>query len=189
MKRFLYFFVLNMLMFVIAGCAVWKRLDEPLVKGPAGAFEMELPVGWVRALVARDRLLVTRDGTGIQYIEAMKSSHEKAFSTLKKESREGMLPSELAELMVAQTRSRPGLLNLIVLSNTPANVAGITGFRLHLKMKSDSGLTYEAVIYGFVDVGGFYRISYQAPTLHYFNRDLTKFEQAVKSFRLTGSHS
>lgn len=189
MNRMLQLTCLLLLAVLATGCAVWARIDEPLVDGPAKAFQLELPVGWIRAGFATDRVLVTRDGTGVQFIEAMQLTHKQAFSDLKEQTRADMLPTELAELIIAQVKSRPGVSDLEVVSNAPATVAETTGFRLHVQMKNSQGLTYERVVYGFVDAAGFYRLTYQAPSLHYFKRDLSLFERAVKSFRLTGERA
>ncbi|MDH3670218.1 MAG: hypothetical protein OES46_03540 [Gammaproteobacteria bacterium] len=189
MNRIIQLTCLLLIAVLAAGCAVWARIDEPLVDGPDKAFQLELPVGWIRAGLATDRVLVTRDGTGVQFIEAMKRTHKKAFSDLKEETRADMLPTELAELAIAQLKSQPGVSDLEVVNNAPATIAGTTGFRLHVQMKNSQGLAYEAVVYGFVDADGFYRLRYQAPSLHYFKRDLSIFERAVKSFRLTGERA
>ncbi|MFQ5544590.1 MAG: hypothetical protein ACE5FE_01305 [Acidiferrobacterales bacterium] len=189
MNRIIQLTCLLLIAVLATGCAVWARIDEPLVDGPAKAFQLELPVGWIRAGFATDRVFATRDGTGIQFIEAMRLTHKRAFSDLKEETRADMLPTELAELVVAQMKSRPGVSDLEVVSNAPATIAEITGFRLHMQMKNSQGLTYERVVYGFVDAEGFYRLTYQAPSLHYFKRDLSIFERAVKSFRLTGERA
>jgi hypothetical protein len=189
MKRTIKLTCVLLIAVLATGCTVWARIDKPLVDGPGEAFQLELPVGWIRAGFYVDRVLVTRDGTGIQFIEAIKLTHEKAFSGLKEETRADMLPTELAELAIAQVKSRPGVSDVEVVSNAPATIAETTGFRLHVQMKNSQGLTYEAVVYGFVDADGFYRLTYQAPSLHYFKRDLSIFEHAVKSFRLTGERA
>lgn len=189
MKRIIQVTCLLLTAVLATGCAVWARIDEPLVDGPDKAFQLELPVGWIRAGLAMDRVLATRDGPGVQFIEAMKLTHERAFADLKEETRADMLPTELAELVIAQIKSRPGVSDLEVVSNAPATIAETTGFRLHMQMKNSQGLTYERVVYGFVGAEGFYRLTYQAPSLHYFKRDLSQFERAVKSFRLTGKRA
>ena len=189
MKRMMQPTCLLVIATLATGCAIWARIDEPLVDGPGKAFQLKLPVGWIRYSVMTDRVLVTRDGTGVQFIEAMQLTHKRAFSDLKEETRADMLPMELAELTIAQVKSRPGVSDLEVVSNAPATIAETTGFRLHVQMKNSQGLIYERVIYGFVDAEGFYRLTYQAPSLHYFKRDLSIFERAVKSFRLTGNRA
>lgn len=186
MKHWVASLYLMLIGFLVTGCAPWVKVENPLVKGPGNAFEVKLPVGWMRAQVVSNRVFITRDGAGIQFIEIMKRAHEKAFPRIKEKTRTDMLPSEVAEFVVAEIKSNEGLSGLKVLTNVPATVAQKTGFRLHLQMSTESALRYEIVVYGFVDESGFYQLAFQAPTLYYFQRDLLVFERVVKSFRLIG---
>ncbi len=169
---------------LVSACATWVKLEKPVVVGPDKSFTVEVPVGWVRAALVTDKVLITRDGTGVQFIRIGKRAHEKAFPKIKKGTTADMLPTEVAELLIAEIKSEEAMSGLTVLTNEPADIAQKTGFRLHLQMKNQSGLRYEAVVYGFVDKSGFYELTFRAPTLHYFERDLPAFEQAVHSFRL-----
>lgn len=171
---------------LVSACATWVRLEEPHVVAPDKSFTVEVPVGWVRAAMVSDKVLITRDGTGVQFIRVGKREHKEAFPKIKKSTTAEMLPTELAELVIAEVKSEKNMSGLKILSNTPADIDQRTGFRLHLQMKNQDGLRYEVVVYGLVDKGGFYELTFRAPTLHYFQRDLPAFEQAVKSFRLTG---
>ena len=96
-----------------------------------------------------------------------------------------MLPSELADLAIAELRAgqEQKLPSLEVLSNAPAEIGGHNGFALHLRFQTDQGLRMELLMRGFVDQRGFYLLTYRAPTLHYFERDRPVFESLVSSFR------
>ncbi|MFQ6023751.1 MAG: hypothetical protein ACE5NW_13610 [Acidiferrobacterales bacterium] len=171
---------------LVTACAPWAMIKEPLVEGPGKSFTIELPIGWVRAKFVPNAILATRDGIGIQFIEVVKRSHDNAFPRIKEKTEADMLPSEVAELVIAEIKTDERLSGLKVVRNAPATIGGKTGFRLHLRMKNEDGLRYEAVVYGFVDEAGFYRLAFQAPAIHYFKRDLPAFEEVVKSFHLTG---
>ena len=155
-----------------------------------GTFTVDLPVGWVRLSPDiggdfRDTITLTRDGLSIQHITARRRSHEAAFPSLNKSVAPDILPTELAEFAIAEIKSSQDLTEYTVLTNAPTTISRHTGFRLHMRSKNPSGLNYEGVVYGFVDEGGFYYLEYWATRLHYFERDLANFEQAVASFRLT----
>ncbi|MDH3377733.1 MAG: hypothetical protein OEQ39_12355 [Gammaproteobacteria bacterium] len=187
MKRLVQLPILILCLMFIAGCATmaWTRVDTAATADPSGNFTVDLPVGWVRLNAQRDAITLTRDGMGIQYITARRRSHKAAFSNLKKSVAPDILPTELAELAIAEMKSSQGLAEYNVLTNAPTTISGHTGFRLHMRLKVPSGLTYDGVVYGFVDEDGFYYIEFWAARLHYFDRDLANFERVVASFRLT----
>lgn len=172
---------------LLSGCATssWVKLEESRVTDPEKTFTVNMPVGWMRAPALRSDVLVTRDGVGVQFIKVAKRTHKMAFPRIKKESKADMLPNELAELIIAEIKSGQEMSAVEVISNQPTGIGQKTGVRLHLQMKNKEGLRYQMVVYALVDKGGVYEITYRAPVLHYFNRDLPTFEGAVQSFRLT----
>lgn len=176
------FVVVNLL----SGCATtWVKLEESRVTDPEKTFTLHMPVGWVRAPTLRNDVLVTRDGVGVQFIKVSKRTHKNAFPRIKKESKPDMLPNELAELILAEIKSSQEMSAVEVISNQPTGIGQKVGVRLHLQMKNKEGLRYQTVVCALVDKGGVYEITYRAPVLHYFKRDLPAFEGAVQSFRLT----
>lgn len=171
---------------ILGGCAgPWTRVEKPLAASPDNTFTVELPIGWVRAGVTDDRILVTRDGPGVQAIEIAFLQHKQAFESIEKESSSTMLPAELAELVIAEARNEELTKNLEVVENRPTSIARHSGFRLHMRFRNAQGLRFERVVYGFVDASGFCRVSYQAPSLHYFSRDLPTFQAVADSLRLS----
>ncbi len=172
---------------LIGGCAStnWAKLEESRFADPEETFTVNVPVGWMRAPV-RDGVTVTRDGIGLQFIKVAKHEHKTAFPRIKKESKADMLPNELAELIIAEIKSNEQMSGLEVISNQPTGIGQTVGVRLHVQMKNRDGLRYQMVMYALVDKHGFYEISYRAPVLYYFQRDLSIFEQTAQSFRLTG---
>jgi hypothetical protein len=180
------FFILPLLVLLTACQGAWVRVnqDNRLVK--AERFEVTLPAGWVRAMVGQQKLVVTRDGVPLQNIDIVFRSHEEAFQKLEKESDESLLPSELAELYLADLRAQDehGLPSLQVLENAPDRIDGAEGFRLHLLFTAPSGLVYEQQILGFVTAEGFYTLSYRAPQIHYYADSRQGFDQVRQSFRV-----
>lgn len=184
MKKLFRCLLVITLILSIVGCAIWTRIEKTeTVSGPDNAYSVELPEGWVRASIVQDRILITRDGPRIQFIEIVNLAHDKAFPTLKKTSTGDMLPTEIAELYVAELKSQEGMGGLTVMENNPADIGGHPGFRLNLRFKTVRGLEYGRSVHGYADTSGVYLLSYQAPMLRYFNQGVTTFEQTVKTFK------
>lgn len=97
-----------------------------------------------------------------------------------------MLPSELAQLAIAELKASQSnsLPSLEILRNAPVELAGHTGFDIHLQYKTDAGLRMDMEMRGVVDNSGFYLLKFSAPTLHYFERDRQTFETLTESLQL-----
>ena len=169
---------------LIAGCATtWTRIDDANRSYQGEHYSVVLPTGWMR-LESSGNLLLSKDGIDLQRIIIEYHPHDKAFEKLKKTSSASMLPSELAELTLAELEAsqKDGLPSLKVISNSPVEIAGHTGFLLHLTFKTDDGLRIEMLMQGFADADGYYLLTYRAPTLYYFERDRGVFESVCASF-------
>ena len=183
MKTLVRLLIIGTVVSMLHGCVAWTRVEQPRTQGPGGHYTVDLPDGWMRASFRGDRILITRDGFGLQVIEVIRVDHDKAFSQIEKASSPDMLPSELAELTLADARAEATTEHLQVVSNEPVVIGGRPGFRLQFEFKNPRSLRYERVTYGMAAEDGYYRITYQAPRLHYFERDLNTFESIVHSFR------
>jgi hypothetical protein len=171
---------------LLAGCATsWVRVDDVNRQYRNEFYRVTLPPGWYR-YQSGDSLLLSKDGLDLQRILIQYHPHDQAFETLEKPSSVAMLPSELAELTIAEIKAgqEGGLPSMVVLDNVPMEIAGRGGFSLHLRFKTDAGLRIELLACGFVDERGFYLLMYRAPTLHYFDRDRQVFESVTESFRI-----
>lgn len=174
-----------LLALILAGCAAtWVRVDDTDSHYSGEHYSVSLPAGWMRSEVG-DRLVLSRDGLDLQRIVIEYRPHEKAFEELEKSSSAGMLPSELAELTIAELKAsqEEGLPSLEILDNRPIEIAGHTGYALHLRFKTDAGLRIEVLLQGFVDEHGLYQLLYRAPTLHYFGRDREVYESIAGSMQ------
>jgi hypothetical protein len=170
---------------LIAGCATtWARVDNANRSYQGEHYSVMLPMGWMR-LQSGGNLLLSKDGVNLQRIIIEYHTHDKAFEKLKKASSATMLPSELAELTIAELKAsqKDSLPSLKVISNAPVEIAGHTGFLLHLAYKTDEGLRIEILMEGYADTRGYYLITYRAPSLYYFERDRPVFETICASFR------
>lgn len=181
MKRGLAALLLSVL---LTGCiTVWTRVDQPRLDGPGGRYTIEAPIGWVRYSFDTDAVVVTRDGLAIQHFEARLADVEKAFKKTKKSLPTGALPSEVADLVLAELRVQPGLADLRVLENGPASVAGRPGFRILVRYTDDRGAAFERLVLGAALDKAVLTFSYHALATYFFARDLPNFERFVASYR------
>lgn len=155
---------------------------------PNGWMQTKLPIeGLVRnkkkKIIPMETLSASRDGAGIQYIVAIKRISKFAFPSLEKHSSRNMLPSEAADLYVADLRKQIGLERLRVIKNTPAVVGRKRGFHIVSRYRNEDGLREMIDTYGFVDKTGIYLITYRGPYLYYYKRDRLAFRRSVRSFR------
>jgi len=195
-------YALILVALLATGCApkpFWTLTDDANRRVTSASFQFNVAEGWVRMTEPRtferleidgaertmllESISVTRDGTGIHAISITRRYPDTAFPTIKKKSVATMLAPEAADLYVAELRKRTGLERLTVTSNKPARVDGKPGFQLLMQFKNDDGLRIQIMTYGFVDKTGFYTISYRAPVLYYFDRDIKEFSNTVNSFK------
>ena len=174
------------ILLILTGCATtWVKVDNAGKHYQNQHYSVTLPIGWLH-LDSNDSLILSKDGILLQYISIQYRPHEKAFEKIEKNSSSTMLPSELAELTIAEFKATQdeGLPSLEILHNTPVELAGHTGFGIHLRYKTDAGLRIDMLLRGVVDESGFYLVKYSAPTLHYFERDLQTYDSLTESLKL-----
>lgn len=170
---------------VLGGCATAK----PWVEGGGRytstslGFSLDLPAGWVRARGDKEVLLVTRDGPPLQRILVDRLEAGKPLRFTKKTIAAGMLPHEVAEVLLDDLRSEPGIAEVIVLEEGPVTLGGQPGFRAVVQYRT-GGLVVKQVLSGALVGGRCFRLRYIAPRRHYFDRDVAVFERVRESFAL-----
>ncbi|HKQ23042.1 MAG TPA: hypothetical protein VJT81_01190 [Burkholderiales bacterium] len=171
-----------------AGCVPPPaRVDVPLTEALDKAYTVDLPVGWIRHFAQDKTLLASRDGFTLQTIGITHLPAEQAFPKTKKSVTEGVLPSELAELQIAEMKAETQqMAALVVIENEPAVLDGRDGFRVRVSYHTARGLEVHRVTYGVPDKSGYYRIEYVAPKLYYFDATFADFEKVVSSMRIAG---
>ena len=178
--------IIVLVLVLLSGCApTWVKVDDSGRNYRGEHYSVTLPVGWM-LLKHDDSLTLSRDGILLQVISIQFRQHKNAFEKIAKDSSTSMLPSELAQLAIAELRASQddGLPSLEILGNVPVELAGYTGFDIHLRYKTDTGLRMDMVMRGVVDNNGFYLLKYSAPTLHYYDRDRQTFETLSESLQL-----
>lgn len=172
------------LCWMLAGCvSTWTRIEQPRVE--ERGYTLEAPAGWVRYNLNSDGVTITRDGLPIQFIDVSLRPAEKVFKQTKKTLPANALPAEVAALVLAELRARPGLADLTVEENSPALVAGRPGFRLRVRYHNERGTAFDRLVLGAVQGDELLVFSYHALTTYFFARDLVTFEQVVASYKPT----
>jgi len=169
---------------LLAGCATYALTDAGPTAGPDKSYSIQLPQNWVRLTSDNKRVIVTRDGFGLQRIMITRAEAKDAFAKIKKPAGDNLLASELAELQIAELKSARTP-NLTVVENLPARIGGKTGFRLRIRFLNDDGLAFDQVWCGVLDRGHYYLISFHAPELYYFDKYLPYFDRTLASFKLS----
>jgi hypothetical protein len=181
MKRLLGWLAIALL---LGGCTTYALTGSGPTAAEDKSYTVTLPQNWVRLSSATDRVVVTRDGFGLQRIMVTRSEAKDAFPKIKKAADDKLLASELAELQIAELKSS-GAPNLTVVENLPAKIGGRIGFRLRIRFLNDDGLAFDQVWCGVLDKGHYYLVSFHAPELYYFDTYLPDFDRALASFKLS----
>ena len=161
------------------------RVDASRSEALDKSYSIELPAHWVRQYTAERNLIASRDGFVLETIAVEHRPLKKAFPQTEKAASDGMLPSELAELEIAEIKARDELTAALrVIENEPALLSGRDGFRLKVAYNTVRGLEINEVVYGVIDSAAMYRVVYRAPRLYYFDRYYPEFVRTVESFTL-----
>ena len=186
--RFFKLTVLSVVATLLVSCGgPFTRVTKPEYTSSGQGYKVNLPVGWVQATgpQAGESLWISKDGYSLQSLRIDALKQDKAFVTLKKSVDTNIAISDLAELELAEFKAKnPNAASVKVLENSLAKVSNQKAYRLHLQYLNDKGLRFEQITYGFVSPKYYYKLAYQAPTIHYFQRDLSAFNQVVTSFKL-----
>ena len=128
-------------------------------------------------------LVLSQDGFALHTIQLTKRPIEPEFKHTQKKLSAGMLPQEVAEVVLDNVRANPDIVDLHVVENGPAVLIGTQGFKLNFTYRVKSGLLRQTAIYGCLDRGMLVTISLDAPKQHYFQHHLPALEKAKDSLR------
>lgn len=184
------YFRLVILVFLVAFLAScggpFNRLTKPEYTNEKLGYHTQLPVGWVQYTgpELKDEVMLSKDGYSLQSIRINRLAKNLAFEKTKQVPAETVLISDLAEYELAEFKAKsPNSASIKVLENTLTKVDENPAFKLHLQYLNDRGLRLEDLIIGLMHNDYYYRLSYYAPTLYYFERDEPIFEQVVSDFQ------
>jgi hypothetical protein len=170
------------------GCSAisWKHVDQAdgrLVR--TELYSIQVPAEWTYyTRNQQDVVLISRDGPRIQQIMSRVIEYGQPYILTSRSDDvllRDMLPTDLAQFALAGRQSQLDLENLETVELVPASFAGQQGFRVEYRYRTTRGLGYRGVIYGAAREEGAHFILYEAPTIHFFERDLATFEGVVNS--------
>jgi hypothetical protein len=178
------FLAIAVLINLIAGCAVWENVGGAYQRRDF-AFQVELPMGWHRHIPSKDSLVLTRDGLLLQRIDIARLFCDQVTTNTKRKVGKGMLPLEVAEVIIDDFRSSQEISNFQIIESLPNIVGGYPGFKITYSYQSKDNLRRTETYYGALVDQWYYFLMYKAPTRHYYNRDLLTFEKLKASFKIT----
>jgi hypothetical protein len=127
--------------------------------------------------------VITRDGLPIQHIQVSEQGSEEFFKNTKVQPPANVLPSDLAQMVIADMRTNKSLLNLVIKESGPYRVADQPGFRVHFQYRDERGTLFDRIILGSAKSRALVVMIYHALDVHYFARDLDTFYRVAQSFR------
>jgi hypothetical protein len=189
-----YFFIF-LLIFSIGGCIPRQAKFAPVgaeEQLPTDQVWVDWPSEWMTFRPAeKDEdankegtlILLSKDGFNLQTMKLTKRSLGMEFKYTQKKLTTGILPQEAAEIVLDNVKANPQIVDLHIMENGPAIVAGTPGFKLNFTYQEKSGLTRQSIIYGTLDRDMLVMLSYDAVKRHYFQKDVATFEKAKDSLR------
>lgn len=178
------------LLLVMACTPQWVRVDAATAEARTDSgFIGTLPVGWVRFTnpATKFESLASRDGVRVQFITMGSRKISEAFPRLNKPAPKGALSTELADLELAEQLAALKPLVVKAVESTPISVAGQRAFRLLSEYKTESGLTMRRVTVAWMSGDDYSYVRFEAPALHYYERDLPEFNKFVQTVRRAGA--
>jgi hypothetical protein len=172
---------------VLGGCApqLIRQSATFAAQRPASISNVVSPTGWVMLGTGNGVTIFTRDGTPVQSIAVVQRSHEAFFRQTKHKPAANALPQEVAEAVVAETRTFPGRASLIVKSTEPFMLGGQPAFRVHTEHRNERGAPYESVLTGFSQEDEIVLVAYQALARNFFKRDLAAYDELLKGLAIS----
>jgi hypothetical protein len=151
---------------------------------PALTFNAAVPEGWKQIATDDAMMFMTKDGGYKQFVLIRERPLAEPFQFTQKTLQPGMLPEAAAEIIANEILADTNIRNFSVTENTPARIAGNSGFKLAFVYTDADGYVFKTIYYGFIKGDTFYNIRYGASQDEYFQKDLKTFEEVFKSFKL-----
>lgn len=174
------------ILLLAAGCAstpkpAWVPAEGTFTAAKSG-YSLVLPAGWTR-VNQEERLAITRDGSSLQVIGVNMYKVGMPMQHTKKKFEKGMLPQEIAGILIDDLASTQNVASVEVLENVPARIGEMEGFRVVCRIRFNGGLDRKCAFYGAMRGDQVFDVYYTAAARHYFDRDLRVFEEMARSFR------
>ena len=189
--------VLFLLIF-LSGCATYETVQTG--SASVGSLQVKTASQWTS--INPDFLapggptgVWTKDGTHLNYV-LLYDGVEDGQTLFKVQGNETepypafrsvMAESEVSELVADSIKRFAGANEVVVVKLTPTTFAGRQGFAVELAYTGKSELDYRAYASGAVIEEELYLIIFNAPRLHFFDKDIEQVRRIVNSATVTPS--
>jgi hypothetical protein len=175
----------SLLLLLTTACAPLHQNGDATQAG-AQNFSIQMPEQWHELNTPR-HLMLTKDGPFSQYILVQQRHLSEPFKHTKRKFRQGMLPQEAAEVVVAEITSDRAVLDFEVIENLPAQVGRFDAFKLVFTYRTTDGLKFKTIYYGVLPGNWYYGIRYNASDKYFTEQDIETFERFINSFAILES--
>ena len=179
----------------------WKLVTQDNKQLKLKEISLQLPKDWVifnkhfnkyhavvngkREEKVADQVIITKNGLGLDAIRIISFDSGSAFPSVNKGATDSTIPSELAELFIAEKRTVYGGNKIDVINSKPMTVANEQGFIVQYKMTTPTGIEFTHSAVGIVTPNHFYAFEYRASLVHFYEAGLPSFLQMLDSVKLT----
>jgi hypothetical protein len=181
---------LGVMIFIMAAVGVSSADSWELAEGRqhslAGKYEVMCPAGWVM-FKKGPRLVLTKHGTSIEVINIDRQSVSEPLSLTRRMLKPGMLPHQIADIIVSELSLSPGISQVALTVLAPATIDSIDGVRLEVSYTSAPAITHKAIIYAFICGEWYYEIIFSAAARCCYEPNMEIFMDVVNSFKLFNS--
>jgi len=164
------------------GCAGSKAPEHASRPG-WGNYSVQLPGGW-KELDFPEGTLITKDGAFSQYILVQQRPVDKPFEATSRTLTRGMAPQEVAEVLMHEMETDPGVVDFQLIQYGPVPLDGRKGFRMVFRYSTKAGIPFKTHFYGLLYGNWFYSLRYNADESKSTPEDMETFERVVESFRI-----
>lgn len=185
MRRSHWLLLLFLLVSSLTACAEWVIIKSPEFTDREGRYRVSAPVCWVvHTLKLHEKYGISKDGPLLNWIEIKYSGLEDSFPHTMETIRYDQLISEVAEYYLSEMKEKFKNTTVDHLKTDLAIIDGKPAFKIHFTTTDAKGLEFGHLVYGLVKGDYFYQLSYRAPAIHYFGKELSTFEDMVASFSI-----
>ncbi|MCP4748369.1 MAG: hypothetical protein GY874_19875 [Desulfobacteraceae bacterium] len=166
------------------GCSRQVQSASQILKTPN--WSVNVPPNWMRLSKPdnTNATILSFDGACLQYIFIQDRRISQAFLYTRHVLRDGMLPHEIADVIVEDLRSDPHIKHFNPISIEPAMIANQPGFKMIYTYYDQQDVKFKTLYYGALVSGRFFNLRYAATLRHYFEKDLNTFERLFGSLHL-----
>ncbi|RXK00016.1 hypothetical protein [Arcobacter sp. CECT 8989] len=167
----------------ITGCATWQEVKkDKVVSAHKVSFELK-EENWY-ALKGEKNYSITKDGVLLQKISLNVLDLEKGLSKTKKNIPSDILSHQLAELIIEELRLVNDKNSFNLVSNNPEQLDTAEAVQIIYQTKDNDNNTIKTNSSYFIFDKNLYLLSYSAPLLHFYGKDLDLYQQFKKTIKL-----